>query len=178
MYCSLKRFKRLKYLNCLDFFFSKVYHSFDKVILASAVIVRKLIESDKLSNLADNYRFDALVHSPRKNVDKLHRWIEDGDYEWDLSSKQSVLGKNICNSIIHSYVYSLYTNEKAYIDGFFVSSDFDRNKLLYQISLASWIEFLNYIASDDVIEVSLHFDGKKMEYVSKGKSRPHIGRHL
>lgn len=168
---QLKWLKKLKYCHALDSFFNRVYHCFDREVLYSAIIARKLIESDKLSDAADSFQFDVVVHRPRRNVDKLHRWIEDGDYEWDSTAKESVLGKNICNSIIHSYVYCLFLDEKTNIGGFFVSSDFDRNKLLYQVNLNSWIDFLEYIADDDVVSTTFRFNKGKMEYVSRRKVR-------
>ena len=79
------------------------------------------------------------------------------------------MGKNICNSIIHSYVYCLFLDEKTNIGGFFVSSDFDRNKLLYQVNLNSWIDFLEYIVDDDVAATTFHFNKGKKEYVSRRK---------
>lgn len=166
---QLKWLKKLKYYHALDSFFNRVYHCFDREVLYSAIIARKLIESDKLSDAADSFQFDVVVHRPRRNVDKLHRWIEDGDYEWDSTAKESVLGKNICNSIIHSYVYCLFLDEKTNIGGFFVSSDFDRNKLLYQVNLNSWIDFLEYIVDDDVAATTFHFNKGKKEYVSRRK---------
>lgn len=62
--------------------FAKHAHKIDLSLLVSAIIIRKLIESDKLSDDADNYKLNVVVYNPRKHIDKLHKWVEDGDYEW------------------------------------------------------------------------------------------------
>lgn len=144
-------------------------NSIDKIILYSAVITRKLIESNKLSDSIDQYEFNVFCHKPRRNVDRLHRWVEDGDYEWDPTKKVSVLGKKLCNALIHSYVYSIYFDNNHYLDGFFVSSDYDRNKILYQVNLADWIDYITLVSEDDIIDAEFIFDIKKNDFVSQKK---------
>ena len=52
------------------------------------------------------------------------------------------------------------------INRVFVASDFDRNKLIYEIELSRWIEYINFISSDSVCEVSMRFNEKKSDYTS------------
>jgi hypothetical protein len=160
-----RKLKLLKH----KYWFNSISHKVDRAILLSAIIIRKLIESDKLSNSADEYKLQAYTYAPRRHVDKLHRWVEDGDYEWGEHKKVLIPAKDICNSIIHSYTYSLYFTESRKLVGFFVSSDFDRNKLLYEVDFDSWIKYLEYIANDDVIAIDLHFNEKKDDYISSKK---------
>ncbi len=143
--------------------------SIDKIILYSAVITRKLIESNKLSDPLDQYKLNVFSHKPRRNVDRLHRWVEDGDYEWDTTKKVSVLGKKLCNALIHSYVYSIYFDSSHYTDGFLVSSDYDRNKILYQVNLADWVDYITLVSEDDIVDIEFFFDEKKNDYATTKK---------
>ena len=56
-------------------------------------------------------------------------------------------------------------NEDGIIDSFSVTSDFDRNKVLYRIPLDAWIAYMDYIASDDIVGMSSHYDPKANDYV-------------
>ena len=151
--------------------FAKHAHKIDLSLLVSAIIIRKLIESDNLSDDADNYKLNVVVYNPRKHIDKLHKWVEDGDYEWGECQDLSVPAKTICNSLIHSYAYCPEFSEQDKLSGFSIASDFDRNKLIYEVKLSNWIAYLNFIASDSVCELSMHLDEKKNDYISMLKKR-------
>lgn len=43
-------------------------------------------------------------------------------------------------------------SEKAV--AFYVSSDYDRNKVLYEISLSEWLKYISFIVADDIVEMS------------------------
>ena len=154
--------------------FEKNSHKIDLTVLTSVIIIRKLIESDRLSGEADSYNISVKCYSPRRHIDKLHNWVEDGDYEWGNYETKTTCAKIICNSLIHSYVYSPVFSEKKKLIGFFVVSDYDRNKLLYMISIQEWINYMMFVASDNICEVSVGFDTKKDDFKYKVKKRGNI----
>ena len=57
---------------------------------------------------------------------------------------------------------------------FFVSSDFDRNKMLYRIELKDWIAYMEFVSSDSVVALEMRFDACKKEYVVTKKERGKI----
>ena len=57
------------------------------------------------------------------------------------------------------------------IDSFSVTSDFDRNKILYRIPLNAWIAYMDYVASDDIVSMSSHYDQKADDYIYSRKER-------
>ena len=65
--------------------------------------------------------------------------------------------------------------EKDYFyfkDGSFsVTSDFDRNKTLYRIPLNAWIAYMDYVASDDIVSMSSHYEQKADDYIYSRKER-------
>ena len=73
--------------------------------------------------------------------------------------------------MIHSYVFRFQFDDNGVVSGFFVSSDYDRNKALYTISLADWINFVDSVITDDVVELVATFDDKRSDYIYRIKKR-------
>lgn len=73
--------------------------------------------------------------------------------------------------MIHSYVFRFQFDDNCVVSGFFVSSDYDRNKALYTISLADWINFVDSVITDDVVELVATFDDKRSDYIYRIKKR-------
>lgn len=154
--------------------FEGTHFKVERALLYSAFIIRILIESEKLSSNADMYNMNVSYYIPKKNIDRLHRWVEEDEYDWNNTISKTIIGKNICNWLIHSYVFNFSFEENGSILGFLVSSDYDRNKGLYSISLEEWLKFIDFVISDDIISVSSHFDTKKADYIIKEKIRGDI----
>lgn len=148
------------------------YTIIEKAIFYSAFIARKLIDcGGKLSDEAENYSMKVYSVQPIKRVDNMHRWPEEDSHDWDNEQETTVVGKNVCNWLIHSYMFYLVFNEDRVVDSFSVTSDFDRNKILYRIPLKAWIDYIEYIATDDIVSLSSRYDSKKEEYVYTRKMR-------
>lgn len=148
------------------------YTVIEKAIFYSAFIVRKLIDcGGKLSDEADNYSMCVYSVPPIKQMDNMHRWPEENSHDWDKEQEVTVAGKNVCNWLIHSFMFFLVFIEDGVVDSFSVTSDFDKNKILYRIPLKAWISYIEYIATDDIVSLSSHYDSKKKEYVYTRKMR-------
>lgn len=154
-----------------DNHFEKTFFQCERAVLYSAFIARILVESEKLSDEADAFSIKVACNSPIKNIDRLHRWMDEDEYDWENTDHRAVFGTNICNWLIHSYVFSFLFEESGNITGFFVSSDYDRNKVLYTILLEDWIKYLDFIISDDMVSMSMSFNEKKSDYILNNKTR-------
>ena len=51
----------------------------------------------------------------------------------------------VCNWLIHSFVFLTEVNEDGTIDSFFVSSDYDKNKVAYQVEISEWEKYMKFI---------------------------------
>ena len=129
------------------------------------------LESQKLSDDIDQYKINVSKNEPIKHIDRLHRWLDEDEYNWDNTAHEKVYGKNVCNWLIHSYVFRFQFDDNGVVSGFFVSSDYDRNKALYTISLADWINFVDAVITDDVVELVATFDDKRSDYIYRIKKR-------
>lgn len=152
--------------------YESAYTVIEKAIFYSAFIIRKLIDcGGKLSDEAENYSIKAYAINPLKPVDLLHRWPEEDSHDWENEKELTVAGKNVCNWLIHSYIFFLVYNENGIVDSFSVTSDYDRNKVLYRIPLNEWIKYMEYVASDDIASLSSHYDEKSKDYIYTRKER-------
>ena len=88
-----------------DHHFDSTYFKVERALLYSATIIRILIESQKLSDDIDQYKINVSKNEPIKHIDRLHRWLDEDEYNWDNTAHEKVYGKNVCNWLIHSYVF-------------------------------------------------------------------------
>ena len=55
------------------------------------------------------------------------------------------------------------------MDGFFVSSDKDRNKIIYFVGLDQYLDFLDISINSEVISQQVRYDDKVQDYVFVNK---------
>lgn len=173
---DLQRRKRLilKYnvSECFDQNYDGTYTIIEKAIFYSAFIIRKLIDrNSKLSDEADSYFLTVFAIAPLKQVDRMHRWPEEDSHDWDNEKEITLLGKSLCSSLIHSFLFFIRFNDSSVIDSFCVSSDYDKNKVLYRVPLTEWIKYISFIVSDDIIRLDSHYSPKHAEYIYTRKER-------
>ena len=172
---DLLRRKRLilKY-NCANLLSEdSAYTVIERAVFYSAFIIRKLIDCRvKVSDEVDAYKFTLKGFRPLRNVDVMHRWPDENSHDWEHEAMTCTKsGKEICNWLIHSHIFFLGFDEDEKIDSFFVSSDYDRNKMLYRIELKDWIAYMEFVGSDSIVDLEMHFDRCKKEYVVAKKER-------
>lgn len=173
---DLLRWKRLiQKNNCAEFlseFDDRAYTTIEKAIFYSAFIIRKLIDCKvKVSDEVDEYIFHLKCTRPIKNVDLFHRWPNDNCYNLEVEEERTKSGTDICNWLIHSYVFFLSYGENGTIDGFYVSSDFDRNKALYRIELNDWLAYIEFVGKDSIATLSFELGDNSKDYVCTRKNR-------
>lgn len=141
----------------------------EKDIFLSAFIIRKLIDcKSKVIDKLREYTFIVRTYRPIKRVDFFHRWPGDGCFDLEKSNEIHVNEKLICNSLIHSYVFWTELKEaNGPTQGFYVSSDKDRNKILYYVNMQDYIKFLNLAINSEVLDQEITFDEKKQDYIFK-----------
>lgn len=147
--------------------------SIEKGVFFSAFIIRKLMDCPgKVSDEVDMYRINTIAFSPLKKIDFYNRWIDSESHDWENGKRKSIEGRRICNMLIHSLVFSFeYSGNNGddpdYITGFLVSSDYSED--LYCVSISDWLEFVEFVATDDVVYSQIKYDvvSDKHYYVLK-----------
>ncbi len=148
------------------------YTVLEKAVFYSAFIIRKLIDCHgKLSDDADQYVIRTKEFIPLKEVNAINRWPDEDTHDWEHYQQRTVKGKDICNWLIHSYMFFFDFNEEGTIEGFFVTSDYDRNKSLFYVDIGDWLEYLTFVANDYVVAMDSHYDQSARDYIYTMKER-------
>lgn len=144
----------------------------EKAVFYSAFIIRKLIDCIfKVSDEVDNYTLKVCAVKPLKPIELLDRWPDENSHDWKNEQQQTVLGKNVCNWLIHSYVFYFSYDENGVINNFYVASDYDRNKILYRIGMNDWLEYMYFVETDCITSAECIYNPAKSKYVLKFKKR-------
>lgn len=171
----LRRRQLIKKYNCaelLDNDDARAYTVIEKAIFYSAFIIRKLIDcKGMVSDDVDEYLFHLKGIRPIKEIDYMHRWPDEDSHDWEHEVTYTKCGTNVCNWLIHSYLFCFSGDENGVIDGFYVSSDYDKNKILYRVELKEWLAYMDYVSSDFIVATCLHVDKNKNDYVFTKKER-------
>lgn len=150
----------------------RAYTVIEKAVFYSAFIIRKLIDCKvKVSDEVDSYRFTIKGFRPWKNMDLIHRYPDEKTHDWKQKMTYTKSGAEICNWLIHSFIFFFGLDDTNKIDCFYVSSDFDKNKILYRIELKEWIKYMEFVGSDFVVASDMHVDDSKKDYVITRKVR-------
>ena len=147
------------------------YTIIEKGIFYSAFIIRKLIDcKGKLSDEADNYKITVKSIKSLQEINSINRWVDENMYDWEKGNIINVLGRDVCNWLIHSYMFFMLEDDKP-CSFFCVSSDYDRNKHLYIVSIDDWLKYMEFIATDYVVETCSHYSETKKDYIYTKKKR-------
>lgn len=150
----------------------KAYTIIEKAIFYSAFIIRKLVDcKGKTSDEVDNYSLKVFTIKPRKEITQTCIWPKEGSHDWDNERKGTIKGVKLCNSLIHSFIFSVVYDENGVIDSFVVSSDYDKNKVLYRVPLSEWIKYIDFVVSDDIVRLVSHYDIKTKDFEYTRKER-------
>lgn len=159
--------------------FDATYIVIEKAIFYSAFIIRKLIDcKEKLSDEADNYSIHVKSIKTLIHIDSMNRWPEENSHDWKNEKNQIVSGRDVCNWLIHSYFFLPDIEESGTITNYYVSSDFDRNNVMYKISIDDWMKYIDFIASDDIVSLTSEYDEKVGDffYIRKKRGKRKVSR--
>lgn len=148
------------------------YTALEKAIFYSAFIIRKLIDcKSKLSDDADNYAIAVKKHKPLREINRNRNWPDIQNHDFEHSESETVKGRDICNWLIHSYVFFFGYNEEGTVEGFFVASDRERNNFLCYVEIKDWLAYIDFIANDSVVETCAVYSKEKKDYCYITKRR-------
>lgn len=137
----------------------KLLVNFEKDIIISFFMIRKLIESNKLSSRTKKYRAK-VFRSPYIGVESWLLW-DSGLYDYNKECMATKEVNFLCNQFIHGGLILGYRNTDRNWGGVYVCSDFEREKYIYRVPIEETISILE-IASND-------YPTKLMTSISEGK---------
>lgn len=146
----------------------EAYIAIEKAVFYSAFVIRKLIEcKEKVSDDIDSYKIKVKGIVPTKHMNFKNRIPSEETHDWNKVSTYTKSGKDICNWLIHSYVFIFCCKDDSTYGSFLVSSDLDKDKCLYEVQLDDWVNFMDYVYTDDIVEMIIHFSDGQYKFIKK-----------
>jgi len=128
--------------------------------------VRKLIEAEKIST--DNKSLKVSCYITPSNGKNVHRFnIASADrlYDFTKTRKSKLKLFDLCNQVIHSYIFDPTFDQELNLVGFWVSSDYKRHTALYNFILQDIIDVLELLGKDYPNYMTSSYNIKKRDYV-------------
>jgi len=144
----------------------KAQVSFEKEVIISFFMVRKLFESHKVSTVSKNYKAKIFQYSNSgKKVTNVNFW--DVEKLYDLKNEKEVKKSIVftCNQFIHGGATYAYRNEDRNWGGILVCSDYERNNFLYRVPLEEIIAIFRTVGNDYPYQMSYEFCENKDDYI-------------
>lgn len=143
----------------------KLLVNFEKDVTISFFMIRKLIETTKLSSKttkykAKIYRYPCIDKVNNRNFSSIER-LYDFDKE-ECTSKNVIF---ICNQLIHGGAMFAYREKDRNWGGLYTCSDFERQKYVYRIPLNEIITILKIAGNDYPNSISMIYCEKKNDYI-------------
>tara|TARA_R110000868_G_scaffold288551_9_gene548838 strand:+ start:456 stop:965 length:510 start_codon:yes stop_codon:yes gene_type:complete len=130
--------------------FKRSEFAFEKEIFIAFFSIRKIIESKKISTYALSHIVE-LYEIPLPS--DLRELVGKADilrlYDIKKSKKTSLKIEIVCNQFIHSYIFRPYRPSNKLL-GIFVSSDRERQRCLYYISMGNIIDMLILVSTNPI----------------------------
>lgn len=121
------------------------------------------MEAYKLSDEVCSESLRVIAYPQVKKV-QIMNWHRINElYDLNRARSVSISLKVLLNTIIHSFAFTPVEKNNV-IRGFFVTSDWQKDKALYQISLKQYQKIITKIAHDDVVYLSRKLNPVTGEY--------------
>ena len=141
------------------------YGRTEQTVMLGFYSIRKLIEARKLRDDVAHQIVEISAHAPTgKRITRLNSHRIDELYDLDRRRSESCRLEWLCNQIIHSYIFALLTEEHGGLAGVLVTSDRNRSKALYEVTVDQMIVLFDQIGNDYPTDVSMKFDPDLGDY--------------
>lgn len=173
-----------------NFWTENQYGTFEKEIMIGFYIIRKLVEAKKLTTKLLNSTIEGNKYLNKgKDITLMNFHRFDEFFNLDSPVKHNFDLAFICNQIIHSYIFSPNFSEPSkdilekldkentiseeviealdesnFLISVYFSSDFNKNKYLYEIEILKIIELFSDVANCDVTSIYQVYNPKTKDY--------------
>jgi len=145
----------------------------EQTVMLGFYSIRKLIESQKISNSIINQNITLNVYPWKGNPLTRMNWIKV-DQLYDLENPKTITKDLLffCHQFIHSYIFMEYFSEETnLVEGVFVSSDREKHNYIYDFPISEIILLFEQVGNDYPENFSLVFNSKKMDYEMKDEKK-------
>ena len=142
----------------IPFYSDFVEHRLNRAVLYSATILRKIIEDEAeiemdAKKTGISFKKSKIVHATLTAIKCPYvgkeGWTIRGKVfasDYGKGQEVSLNIKDVCNWLLHSYVWGLaYESDLRACAGYYVASDFDKEKFIHYISFDEWCALLKFV---------------------------------
>jgi hypothetical protein len=149
----------------------------EREIMVGCYAIRKLHEARRGSDVLAARKWEvtrhALTSARRPDIWARETPWEYYDFPHGISAMLSVT--DLCNQVIHSYIWMLSATEAGNFDGIYVASDRQRLNGLFFIPVDRFIELFRAAGSEDITYIHMQRDADgDLQYVSIVAREPEI----
>jgi hypothetical protein len=148
----------------------------ERDVMISAYAVRKLIEADKVSDEVLAQRVKITRHEMiGRRPDHWVRLTDEAihEYEHNGGTDEHLSLEDLCNQMIHSWLWMLSASVDEQFNGVFVSSDRKRAECLYFIPVDVLIRTFRKVGLDDIVHgVMARDEHGEMQFVRRSSEPP------
>ena len=139
-------------------------------IMTTAYALRKLADTHKLPDITLNKLVKAQIY--RRKVSEPPRAYGDMEKEFDFNTRKAgtIKLRDLCNQIIHSYIFQAMGSRTKAFNSFFVVSDYSRNKYVYEVSLSTFIKATNWAINSYVTNATAKYNTKLGKWIYESKN--------
>jgi hypothetical protein len=137
----------------------------EKKIFTSAYVMRKLMESLKLSSDLSRYDIPCKTYPCIKRPTVRDRWEWYEHYDMERASPGSISAPALYNLIIHSLIFTESVTGEGHSVGFLITSDSRRGDALGEVEFRQYIDLIRRVAEDNPSHVSMRYDWSKEDWV-------------
>ncbi|WGI74537.1 hypothetical protein QC756_01330 [Sinorhizobium meliloti] len=132
------------------------YVAFQKALFLTGFALRKLLEAKKLTDRVANVDVNCTKYPPldTTRIPDLMNWHRlDEFYDFTKPHRTTAKLSFFSNQLIHSFIFSavVTSEEDTRAAGFYVTTDFDRAKFLYQYDAAEITKVMRLVGRDHVV---------------------------
>lgn len=137
----------------------------EKFFFVTSFIIRKLIEAKKITTSLVEEKLHCIGYKkiyrlPRISDYNGHSSDIEKNYYLDKPLSFTISLQNICNLLIHSYVFQGCFNKNRF-DGIFINSINTKNKICYYITYQQYKKIIFDVCNDCVNEVRIKINQEK-----------------
>jgi len=144
----------------------------ERDIFLSAYAVRKLLDAGMVSDEVESGSLRAVAHPPRGCMVDIMNWHRiDELYDLSTHTEVALSLRELCNQVVHSFVFSLAFAAPGGLEGFFVASDREKERRLLYFSIDAVADALLRVADDDIMTLYLSRGGGMPAKITKKSNR-------
>lgn len=142
----------------------------ERDVMVGAYAVRKLLDAEKLPTSLKRRNFRVVSYPIKHRVPDLMNWHRtDEFYDFDKASEKVMPSKEICNQMIHSFVWMTEAGEESPgLTGILFNSDRSRERELYRIGIEDLAELFS--AATEEVTMSFRARDVRGQWVVKNYS--------